>query len=151
MLTSLFAPVPEFGTRVKEKVPVALVDVSVEIVMEPLPEGPAASQPTVGDVTNVPVNGLVAPTVCVPTCAGELKAMVVAPGLLVPDTMRKPFAMAATVIVPVHAAPSIVAVIVPGLRLDPLPAPLGLPGFPSDPQAGMMSRSNSASADLTGP
>ena len=37
LLTSLLGPVPEPGTRVKEKVPVALVAVSVEIVIEPLP------------------------------------------------------------------------------------------------------------------
>ena len=114
LVTILFGPLPKFGTRVKENVPVALVSVSVEIVMVPLPIGPAASQPTVGDTIKLPTNGLVEPTVCVPTWAGELRAIVVMPGLPVPDTTRLfPVAMLATVIRPVHGTPSIVAVIVP--------------------------------------
>jgi hypothetical protein len=154
LVTTLFAPCPGFATSVKKNVPVALVAVSVEIVMEPLPAGPAASQLMLGNVPNAPTKGLPSPTVCVPTCAGELKASVVAPGLpgrSVPDTTREfPVAMLAAVIVPDHDTPSIVAVIVPGLRLDPPPAVpppvLGLPGFPSDPQAGTTSTSARAMA-----
>ena len=127
LLTTLFWPVPGFGTRVKKNVPVALVAVSVEIVMEPLPVGPAASQDSLlGDVTfasRTAVTALPEPTVCVPTCAGDARAMPDDVGLTAADTMREPVATTAVLIVPVHATPSIVAVIVPGLRLEPPPPP----------------------------
>jgi len=99
LLTTLFGPVPEFGVRVKANVPVVLVAVSVEIVTEPLPDGPAASQPTVGDVTSAPVTGLLAPTLCVPTCAGAANDIIVAPGNPAADITNELLAASAAVLI----------------------------------------------------
>ena len=82
LVTSLRAGLtPGFPTSVNENVPVAFVAVSVVTVITPLPCGPAAIQLSVGDNTKAPVSRPVAPTICVPSCAGVLKASVFTPGL----------------------------------------------------------------------
>jgi hypothetical protein len=98
---------------VNANVPVALVGVSVDTVIDPLPMEPVASQLTVEELTRAAVSELLG-MLSVPTCAGVLNASVVLSDARVPDTIRKlPVPIAATVIVPDHEAPSMVAVIVP--------------------------------------